>query len=183
MAYFYPGLCRTDGRAIAAICDIQHPHPLSQEAIYATAPRTPRQRLRSIQGEIAGFGGLNLPFPAISNRLESEKQTPAQSLRTLFTDDDSLVRGLALSPVSAPHCEPTMMLCEGGDCAFWSGRREAARTSWARTISRSRRQPLSRFCSARRSTTRLSRFRSTCRLTANRPTSARVPSTTKTPQS
>ncbi|MET4279050.1 MULTISPECIES: hypothetical protein, partial [unclassified Bradyrhizobium] len=31
--------------------------------------------------------GFNLPFPAISNRLESEKETPAQSLRTLFTDD------------------------------------------------------------------------------------------------
>jgi hypothetical protein len=30
---------------------------------------------------------VNLPFPAISNRLESEKETPAQSLRTLFTDD------------------------------------------------------------------------------------------------
>src|SRR5271170_4000381 len=28
---------------------LQHPHPLSQEAIYATLPLTPRQRLRSIQ--------------------------------------------------------------------------------------------------------------------------------------
>src|ERR1700738_4309447 len=27
---------------------LQHPHPLSQEAIYATLPLTPRQRLRSI---------------------------------------------------------------------------------------------------------------------------------------
>src|SRR3954453_4275257 len=27
---------------------LQHPHPLSQEAIYATSPLTPRQRLRSI---------------------------------------------------------------------------------------------------------------------------------------
>jgi hypothetical protein len=37
--------------------------------------------------EFAGFGGLYLPIPAISNRLESEKQTLAQSLRALFTDD------------------------------------------------------------------------------------------------
>jgi hypothetical protein len=42
---------------------------------------------RESKSEIAGFGGLNLPFPAISNRPESEKKTPAQSLRTLFTDD------------------------------------------------------------------------------------------------
>jgi hypothetical protein len=38
---------------------------------------------RESKSEIAGFGGLNLPFPAISNRPESEKKTPAQSL----TDD------------------------------------------------------------------------------------------------
>ena len=31
--------------------------------------------------------GLNLQIPAISNASESEKQTPAQSLRGLFTDD------------------------------------------------------------------------------------------------
>jgi hypothetical protein len=45
------------------------------------------RRERESKSEIAGFGGFNLPFPAISNRLESEKETPAQSLRTLFTDD------------------------------------------------------------------------------------------------
>ncbi len=56
-------------------------------------------------------------------------------------------------------------------------------SSSARPISRSRHQPLSRLCSACRSTTRFSRFRSACRLPANRLTSARVPSTTKTPQS
>src|SRR3954452_21606139 len=32
---------------------LQHPHPLSQEAIYATLPLTPRQRLRSIPGYYA----------------------------------------------------------------------------------------------------------------------------------
>jgi hypothetical protein len=50
------------------------------------------RRERESKSEIAGFGGFNLPFPAISNRLESEKETPAQSLRTLFTDD-YLTRG------------------------------------------------------------------------------------------
>src|SRR4051794_11076744 len=45
------------------------------------------RRERESKSEIAGFGGFNLPFPAISNRLESEKETPAQWLRTLFTDD------------------------------------------------------------------------------------------------
>jgi O-glycosyl hydrolase len=46
------------------------------------------RRERESKSEIAGFGGFNLPFPAISNRLESEKETPAQSLRTLFMDDE-----------------------------------------------------------------------------------------------
>src|SRR4051794_2381792 len=51
------------------------------------AHRNMVRRERESKSEIAGFGGFNLPFPAISNRLESEKETPAQSLRTLFTDD------------------------------------------------------------------------------------------------
>ena len=37
--------------------------------------------------EIARFGGLKLQIPAISNAPASEKQTPAQSLTGLFTDD------------------------------------------------------------------------------------------------
>src|SRR6476620_11571216 len=31
----------------------QHPHPLSQEAIYATSPLPPRQRLRSINNSLS----------------------------------------------------------------------------------------------------------------------------------
>src|SRR5947209_4037889 len=54
------------------------------------------RRERESKSEIAGFGGFNLPFPAISNRLESEKETPAQSLRTLFTDDDLVPGDTAL---------------------------------------------------------------------------------------
>lgn len=42
---------------------------------------------RESTNEIAGFGGLNLPIPATSNAHLSEKQTPAQPLRALFTDD------------------------------------------------------------------------------------------------
>jgi len=42
---------------------------------------------RESKNEIAGFGGLKPPIPAISNASESEKQTPAQSVRALFTDD------------------------------------------------------------------------------------------------
>jgi hypothetical protein len=42
---------------------------------------------RESTNEIAGFGDLYLPNPAISNRLKPEKQTPAQSLRALFTGD------------------------------------------------------------------------------------------------
>jgi hypothetical protein len=42
---------------------------------------------RESTNEIARFGLLKLQIPAISNALASEKQTPAQSLRALFTDD------------------------------------------------------------------------------------------------
>jgi hypothetical protein len=42
---------------------------------------------RESTNEIAGFEGLKRPIPAISNAPESKKQTPAQSLRALFTDD------------------------------------------------------------------------------------------------
>jgi len=42
---------------------------------------------RESKNEIAGFGGLKLPIPAISNAAAAEKQTHAQSLRALFTDD------------------------------------------------------------------------------------------------
>src|SRR5277367_4759401 len=38
--------------------------------------------------EIARFGGLKLPIPAISNAASSEKKTLPQSLRALFTDDE-----------------------------------------------------------------------------------------------
>jgi hypothetical protein len=40
--------------------------------------------------EIARFGGLKPPIPAISNAAATEKLTPAQSLRALFTDDEVL---------------------------------------------------------------------------------------------
>jgi hypothetical protein len=43
---------------------------------------------RESTNEIAGFEGLKRPIPAISNAPESKKQTPAQSLRALFTDDE-----------------------------------------------------------------------------------------------
>src|SRR5215218_7515005 len=42
---------------------------------------------RESKNEIARFGGLKPQIPAISNAAESEKQTLAQSLRGLFTDD------------------------------------------------------------------------------------------------
>src|SRR3981081_4371237 len=42
---------------------------------------------RESKNEIAGFRGLKPLIPAISNASASEKQTPAQSLRALFTDD------------------------------------------------------------------------------------------------
>jgi hypothetical protein len=37
--------------------------------------------------EIASFGLIKHQIPAISNASASEKQTPAQSLRGLFTED------------------------------------------------------------------------------------------------
>jgi hypothetical protein len=43
---------------------------------------------RESTNQIARFGGLKLPFPAISNASAAEKQNPAQSLRGLFTDDE-----------------------------------------------------------------------------------------------
>jgi len=42
---------------------------------------------RESTNEIAGFGALKPPIPAISNAAATEKQTLAQSLRGLFTDD------------------------------------------------------------------------------------------------
>jgi hypothetical protein len=42
---------------------------------------------RESKNEIAGFGALKSPIPAISNTSAAEKQTPAQSLRDFFTDD------------------------------------------------------------------------------------------------
>jgi hypothetical protein len=47
---------------------------------------------RESKNEIARFGALKLQILAISNAAKSEKQTPAQSLRALFTDD-CFVRG------------------------------------------------------------------------------------------
>jgi hypothetical protein len=44
-------------------------------------------RERESKNEIAGFGVLKLPIPAISNADASEKQNPVQSVRGLFTDD------------------------------------------------------------------------------------------------
>jgi hypothetical protein len=56
---------------------------------------------RESTNEIAGFEGLKRPIPAISNAPESKKQTPAQSLRALFTDDEVAIlfttRSLAIS--------------------------------------------------------------------------------------
>jgi hypothetical protein len=43
---------------------------------------------RESKNEIAGFGALKSPIPAISNTSAAEKQTPAQSLRDFFTDDN-----------------------------------------------------------------------------------------------
>src|SRR6202142_1101734 len=51
------------------------------------APQNHGPKPKGIQNEIARFCGLKLPIPAISNASRSEKQTPAQSLRALFTDD------------------------------------------------------------------------------------------------
>ncbi|MET4015931.1 hypothetical protein ABIC10_001019 [Bradyrhizobium sp. S3.2.12] len=53
--------------------------------------------------KIAGFGGLNLPIPAISNASASEKPTPAQSLRSLLTDDQAVTRHPAKTGRRASH--------------------------------------------------------------------------------
>jgi hypothetical protein len=49
------------------------------------------RRERESENKTARFGGLKPPIPAISNASASEKQTPAQSLRGLFTDDWLLI--------------------------------------------------------------------------------------------
>jgi hypothetical protein len=56
---------------------------------------------RESKNEIAGFRGLKPPIPAISNAAKSEKQTPAQSLRALFTDDKKFVRDKTSAPARA----------------------------------------------------------------------------------
>src|SRR4051812_38224279 len=45
---------------------LQHPHPLSQEAIYATLPLTPRQRLRSIPIQKPDFRQIRSRQNAVS---------------------------------------------------------------------------------------------------------------------
>jgi hypothetical protein len=45
------------------------------------------RRERESTNQIARFGVLKLPIPAISNASAAEKQTPIQSLKALFTDD------------------------------------------------------------------------------------------------
>src|SRR6267142_6479621 len=57
---------------------------------------------RESTNEIARFGVLKLPIPAISNASESEKQTPAQSLRGLFTDDQ-IVLEIEIDSVFGRH--------------------------------------------------------------------------------
>src|ERR1700675_2731959 len=60
---------------------LQHPHPLSQEAIYATLPLTPRAAASfNLKNEIASFRGLRLLNLAISKPPISQKTTPDQYL-------------------------------------------------------------------------------------------------------
>jgi hypothetical protein len=46
---------------------------------------------RESTNEIARFAGLKLLIPAIPNAAATEKQTPDQTLRGLFTDDQILL--------------------------------------------------------------------------------------------
>jgi hypothetical protein len=48
---------------------------------------------RESKNEIARFGGLKPPSPAISNASADEKQNPDQRLGDLFTDDSGMLRG------------------------------------------------------------------------------------------
>jgi hypothetical protein len=45
------------------------------------------RRERESTNQTARFGVLKLPIPAIPNAAATEKQTPDQTLRGLFTDD------------------------------------------------------------------------------------------------
>src|SRR5438045_9083615 len=58
------------------------------------------------KNEIAWFGLLKPPIPAISNASVSEKQTPTQSLRTLFTDDQVMLNqvGIVLPDIYPSKC-------------------------------------------------------------------------------
>ena len=58
---------------------------------------------RESTNEIARFGRFRLRIPAISSASESEKQTPAQSLSGLFTDDD--LEATVLSHPFFPTCQ------------------------------------------------------------------------------
>jgi hypothetical protein len=62
------------------------------------------RRERESKNEIARFGVLKLPIPAISNVSASEKQTPAQSLRGLFTDDYALSLAATLALAVGAIC-------------------------------------------------------------------------------
>jgi hypothetical protein len=61
---------------------------------------------RESTNEIARFGLLKLQIPAISNASASEKQTPAQSLRGLFTDDQILFGGTPQGPDTKTRKQP-----------------------------------------------------------------------------
>src|SRR3954470_1554287 len=65
---------------------LQHPHPLSQEAIYATLPLTPRQRLRSIIPPQLSFG-----CPTVSRLNQFAREAAAALLRMAKTTKDPTV--------------------------------------------------------------------------------------------
>jgi hypothetical protein len=64
------------------------------------------RRERESTNQIARFGTPKLPIPAISNASPAEKQTPAQSLRGLFTDDELVNATEAINP-SPPTARQT----------------------------------------------------------------------------
>jgi hypothetical protein len=74
------------------------------------------RRERESENKIARFGGLKPPIPAISNASASEKQTPAQSLRGLFTDDYLVPWSTAFEePIPLPSGRKLVTLKDAAD--------------------------------------------------------------------
>src|SRR5947207_8970980 len=89
------------------------------------APQNHGPQRKGIHKRNCNVLGLKLQIPAISNASTSEKQTPAQSLRGLFTDDNLAGRE-GVPPFVVPKpVAPALLACDGSEPLRTDRRRRA----------------------------------------------------------